>query len=76
MNRLSNAGVDPAGRCLSCGRFIEMSAGCTPCWQRRMSEAASTVLSMVDATVMPVYHHIDPVHMPERSPSTGSVQRT
>lgn len=49
--RTPNVGVDLAGRCLNCGRYTESSAGCTPCWQRRMSEAANTVLVMQEAVV-------------------------
>lgn len=51
---MNNAGIDLAGRCLSCGHHTESTAGCTPCWQRRMSEAASTVLTMAEVQVFTV----------------------
>lgn len=46
---MSNGGVDLFGRCWTCGQRVETSGGCTPCWNRRMSEAASTVLTMVES---------------------------
>jgi hypothetical protein len=46
VREIQNGGVDCAGRCLECGRYTESTAGCQSCWQRRMSEAASTVLVM------------------------------
>lgn len=50
--RTPNVGVDLAGRCMDCGRYTENSAGCTPCWQRRMSEAATTVLTLSEEPVL------------------------
>ena len=46
VREIRNGVVDLAGRCVECGRQVESSAGCTPCWQRGMSEAATTVLVM------------------------------
>lgn len=51
IREVRNGGVDFAGRCLSCGRYAESSAGCTPCWQRQMSEAATSVITMPEEPV-------------------------
>lgn len=49
---MATPAITVSGRCSRCLAFVDSSAGCTRCWSRTPSEAATAVLALQE-TVLP-----------------------